>query len=150
MDGGSMGSQSIRHNWVISLHFTLIFIWRSYLVIRCILLTQNSIKHPCSTRDLCPHVLLSLSLSLSLWLMPWSTEAYQAHFPAWASKTTWEGTLHLREWYKFCPRALLVFWVIQGVLASFFLSLSYCWLRTTRFWSIKGPQQVTTVEWSLT
>ena len=29
-------------------------------------LTQSSIKHPCSTRDLGPRVLLSLSLSLSL------------------------------------------------------------------------------------
>ena len=32
------------------------------------ILTQNSIKHPCSTRDLGPHVHLSLSLSLSLFL----------------------------------------------------------------------------------
>jgi len=29
-------------------------------------LTQNSIKHPCSTRDLCPRVLPSLSLSFSI------------------------------------------------------------------------------------
>ena len=48
--------------------------------------TQNSVKHPCSTRDLGPCVLLSLSLSF--WLIPWSTEAYQAHFPALASKTS--------------------------------------------------------------
>ena len=32
------------------------------------ILTQNSIKHPCSTRYLGPCVLLSLSLSLSLYL----------------------------------------------------------------------------------
>ena len=31
-----------------------------------ITVTQNSMKHPCSTRDLGPRVLLSLSLSLSL------------------------------------------------------------------------------------
>ena len=39
-------------------------------------------------------------------------------------------------------RALLVLCVNQGISASFSLSLSYCWLWTTRFWSIKGPQQV--------
>ena len=32
--------------------------------------------------------------------------------------------------------------VTQGILASFLLSLSYRQLRTTKFWSIKGPQQV--------
>ena len=48
--------------------------------------TQNSVKHPCSTRDLGPCVLLSLSLCF--WLIPWSAEAYQAHFPALASKTS--------------------------------------------------------------
>ena len=73
------------------------------------ILTQNSIKHPCSTRDLGPHVHLSLSLSLSLsfWLIPWSAK---------------------------------VGCITQGILASFLLSLSYHRLRTTRFWSIKGPQ----------
>ena len=32
--------------------------------------------------------------------------------------------------------------VIQGILASFLLSLSHRRLWTTRFWSIKGPQQL--------
>ena len=76
------------------------------------ILTQNSKKYPCSTRDLGPHVLslsLSLSLSLYFWLIPWSAKAS-------------------------C--------VTQGIFASFLLSLSYCRLRTTRFRSIKGPQQV--------
>ena len=67
------------------------------------ILTQNSIKHPCSTRDLGPRVLPSLSLSL---------------FLADAGCVT------------------------QGILASFLLSLSYRQLWTTRFRSIKGPQQV--------
>ena len=75
------------------------------------ILTQNSINHPCSTRDLGPCVLLSLSLSLSqslyFWLIPWSAKAS-------------------------C--------VTQGILASFLLSLSYRRLQTTRFQSIKGPQ----------
>ena len=36
--------------------------------------TQNSIKHPCSSRlgSLCPS--FSLSLSLYFWLIPWSTK----------------------------------------------------------------------------
>ena len=79
------------------------------------ILTQNSIKHPCSTRYLGPCVLLSLSLSLSLslyfQLIPWSVKA---------------GCL------------------TQEILASFLLSLSYHWLWTTRFWLIKGPQQQST------
>ena len=70
---------------------------------------QNSIKHPCSTRDLSLCVLPSLSLSLYFWLIPWSAK-------------------------DSC--------VTQGILASFLLSLSYRQLRTTKFWSIKGPQQV--------
>ena len=39
-------------------------------------------------------------------------------------------------------RALLVLCVNQGISASFSLLLSYRQLRTTRFQSIKGPQQV--------
>ena len=38
------------------------------------ILLQNSIKHPHSTRDLGPRVLLSLSLSLYFWLIPWSVK----------------------------------------------------------------------------
>ena len=36
-------------------------------------------------------------------------------------------------------RTLLAFRVSQGILVSFLLSLSHRRLRTTRFWSIKGP-----------
>ena len=39
------------------------------------------------------------------------------------------------------PGALLAFWVNQGISASFSPLLSYRRLRTTKFWSIKGPQQ---------
>ena len=45
-------------------------------------LTQTWIMHPCSTGDLgllCP--------SLFFWLVLWSMEACQAHFPAQATKT---------------------------------------------------------------
>ena len=104
--------------------------------------TQNSLKYPCSTRDLGPHVLLSLSIYLSFWLIPWSVEAKLILLPGLSRplKNSWEGTLCLHERYKLCPRALLVFCITQGILVSFPLSLSYCWLQTTRFWSIKGPQ----------
>ena len=55
------------------------------------LLTKRSLKHPCSTRDLGPHVFLSLSLSLSLQLIPWSMVTCRAHSPAWAFKTSSRG-----------------------------------------------------------
>ena len=40
------------------------------------------------------------------------------------------------------PGTLLAFCVNQGISASFSPLLSYHRLRTTRFWSIKGPQQM--------
>ena len=70
------------------------------------MLLQNPIKHPCSIRAWVP---VSLSFSLSFWLIPWSTKAG-------------------------C--------VTRGILPSSLLSLSHHRLRTTRFWSIKEPQQV--------
>ena len=78
------------------------------------ILTQDSIKHPCSTRDLGSLSFL-LSLSLYFWLIPWSVKAG-------------------------C--------VTQGILASFHLSLSYHRLRTTRFWSFKGPQRLSSGPWN--
>ena len=103
--------------WPLLLHVSLVTCKVWYLKkLPCnmvYILTQNSINHPCSTRDLGPCVLLSLSLSLSqslyFWLIPWSAKAS-------------------------C--------VTQGILASFLLSLSYRRLQTTRLRSIKWPQQV--------
>ena len=60
------------------------------------------------------------------------------------SRPPWESALCLHEWCKPCSRVLLVICINQGVSASFSLSLSYRWLWTTRFRSIKGPQQATT------
>ena len=106
------------------------------------------LKHLCSIRALVP---VSLSLSLFLRLIPWSAEALWVHFPAWASKTLLrrcsapsphrEGAWGLREQSKPCTGALLAFCVNQGISASFSPLLSYRQLRTTKFWSIKGPQQ---------
>ena len=106
------------------------------------ILTQSSIKHPCSTRVLGPRV-LSLSLSFSLSLSGWFSGAWKPAeliFLPRLSRPLQEGALCLHEWYKPCPRALLVFCVTQGILASFLLSLSYHWLWATRFRSIKGLQ----------
>ena len=78
------------------------------------ILLQNSIKHACSIRAWVP-----VSLSLSLSLSP-SPSLYFWLIP-WSAKASF---------------------VTQGILASFLLSLSHRQLRTTRFQSIKGPQQV--------
>ena len=95
---------------------------------------------------------LSLSLSLFFRLIPWSAEALWVHFPARASKTLSrrcsapsphrEGAWGLREQSKSRAGALLAFCVNQGISASF--SLLYfliAQLWTTRFRSLKGPQQ---------
>ena len=111
------------------------------------------IKTPLLHQSSGPPVFLSLSFSLSLRLFLWSAEALWVHFPAWASKTLSrrrsapsphrEGASGLREQSKPLAGALLAFCVNQGISASF--SLLYfliSQLGTTRFWSIKGPQQV--------
>ena len=72
------------------------------------------IKTPCSIRAWVPTSFF-LSLSLSLSLYFWLI--------SWNAKAG-------------C--------ITQEILASLLLSLSHRRLRTTRFWSIKGPQQVAT------
>ena len=101
-----------------------------------------------------PRVFLSVSLSLPLFfrLIPWSAEALWVHFPARASKTLsrrcsapsphQEGAWGLCEQSKPRVGALLAFCVNQGISASFYPLLSYRRLQTTRFQSIKGPQQL--------
>ena len=59
-----------------------------YLNLPCITiykLTQTWIKHPCSTRDLCP------PCPFHLWLVLWSVEACRAHFPAQDFNTSSRG-----------------------------------------------------------
>ena len=121
------------------------------------------LKHLCSIRALVPvSFFLSvclLSLSLYFWLIPWSAEARwahllipwsaearSAHFLARALEKVHCAFTHSRgrpvpTCSSVSPknRTLLAFRVNQGISASFSLLLSYHWLRTTRFWSIKGP-----------
>ena len=94
----------------------------------------------------------SLAFSLSFSVFLWRAEVLWVHFPAQASKTLsrrhsapsphLEGAWGLCEQSKPRAGALLAFCVNQGISASF--SLLYFLigrLQTTRFWSIKGPQQ---------
>ena len=127
-----------------------IIVERNSLYNSLYMLTERSLKHPYSTRGLGPLVFsLSLSVSLSLPLFPslrlilWSMEAClpsSLSLP-WLSRPPQEGALCLSEQCKPCSRVLLVLCVNQGISASFSLSFSYCRLQTTRFQSIKGPQQ---------
>ena len=75
--------------------------------------TSCWLKHLCSIRALVP---VSFFLSFFLFLS-FSLSLYFWLIP-WNAKTSW---------------------VTLGILASFFLSLSHRWLRTTRFQSNKGP-----------
>ena len=83
-----------------------IIVERNSLYNSLYILTERSLKHPCSTRDLGPHVSLSLSfslsLSLSLRLILWSVETHRAHSPARAFKTSSRG----------CPAPL---WAVQAL-----------------------------------
>ena len=111
------------------------------------------IKTPLLHQSFGPRVLLSLSLSLSLFfrLIPWSAEALWVHFPALASKTLlrrhsepsphWEGAWGLLEQSKPRAGALLAFCINQGISVSFsllYFLIGQLW--ATRFWPIKGPQ----------
>ena len=105
------------------------------------ILTERSLKHPCSTRGLGPGVFLSLSPSLRQFSGAWKPA--ELTLMPWLSRSPQEGALCLREWCKPCSRVFLVLCLNQGILASFSLSLSYRRLWTTRFLSIKGPQHTT-------
>ena len=94
-------------------------------------------------------LLLCLSLSLFFRLILWSTETLWVHFPARASKTLsrrpsphQEGAWGLREQSKPRVRDFIGF-LHKPRNINLFLSplLFYCRLWTTRFRSIKGPQQ---------
>ena len=99
---------------------------------------------------------LSFSLSLFFRLNLWSAEALWIHFPIWASKTPsrrhsapsphQEGS-QVPLWTVQAPCQELIGFLHKPRNISLFLSplLSYHRLQTTRFRSIKGPQQWATV-----
>ena len=95
--------------------------------------SEKSLKKLCSIRAWVP-VSFFLSLSLSLWLIPWSTETHLAHSPARASKTLSRRCPGPSPPFERVPgafvrdaspvtRALLVLCVNQGVSASLFYFL---------------------------
>ena len=99
-----------------------------------------------------PHVFLSLSFSLSLSGYFFGTQRpSEFTFLPRLLRPSREGTLHLHPIERapeasvnrasLVPGALLAFCVNQGISASFSPLLSYRRLWTTRFRSIKGPQQ---------
>ena len=123
---------------------------RNFLYYSLYILTEKSLKQLCSIRAWVPvSFFLSLFLSLSLQLIPWSTETHLAHSPAQASKTLSRRHTVLHPLEKVpgafvrdpspMSRTLLAFCVNQGVSGSFSLSLSYRYLRTTRSGPLEDP-----------
>ena len=129
-----------------------IIVERNVLYNSLYILTERSLTHLCSIRAWVPmSVLLSLSLSHCLSLAS-SLELVLTLLPG-LLRPSRKGTLCLHPLERMpgvfvsdaspVSRALLVLCVKQGISASFSLSLSYHRLWTTRFQSIKEPQQAT-------
>ena len=105
------------------------------------------LKHLCSIRALVP---VPFFLSLSGYFFGVQRPSEFTFLPG-PLRPSQEGALHLHPINR-APEAsvnranpvrgaFLAFWINQGISASFSPLPSYCRLRTTRFWSIKGPQQ---------
>ena len=110
------------------------------------------IKTPLLHQSSCPCVFLSLSFSLSLSGYFFGVQRpSEFTFLPGPLRPSQEGALHLQPIKRApeasvnranpVPGALLAFCINQGMSASFSPLLSYRRLRTTRFWSVKGPQQ---------
>ena len=110
------------------------------------------IKTPLLPQSSGPPVLLSLPLPLSLLqadplerrgsLSSLSCPGFEDPLPkALCTFTPSRGLLRPCDRASPVPGALLAFCVNQGISASSSPLLSYRRLWTTRFWSIKGPQQ---------
>ena len=116
---------------------------------------RKIIKAPLLHQSLGPHVFfVSLSLSLPGWFSGAWRPVVLTFLPG-LLRPSWEGTLCLHPLERApdafvsnagpVSSALLVLCINQGISASFCLLLSYRWLHTTRFRSIKGPQHSTTI-----
>ena len=113
------------------------------------------IKTPLLHQSSGPHVFLSFFVSLSPFFSGWSPGAQRLSeftFLPGLLRPSREGTLCVHSIER-APEAsvnraspvsgaLLAFCISQGLSASFCPLPSYRQLRTTKFWSIKGPQQV--------
>ena len=108
------------------------------------------IKTPLLHQSSGPRVFLSLSLSLSGYFFGAQRPSEFTFLPG-LLRPSGEGVLCLHPIERApeasvnraspAPGALLAFCVNQGISASFSPLLSYHRLQTTRFRSIKGPQQ---------
>ena len=116
-----------------------------------IYIQRKIIKAPLLHQNFSPHVFfVSLSLSFSGWFSGAWRPVVLTFLPE-LLRPSREGTLCLHPLERApgafmsdaspMSRALLVLCINQGISASFSLLLSYRWLHTTRFWSIKGSQQ---------
>ena len=131
----------------------LIFIFAENISCKTVYMpTPCWLKHLCSIRALVPPVFLFLPLSLSLSSYFFGVQRLSEFtFLPGLLRPSREGALCLHPIERApeasmnrvspMPGALLAFCVNQGISASFSPLLSYRWLGTTRFRSIKGPQQ---------
>ena len=114
------------------------------------MLIKTPVLHQSSGPCVCLSVCLSVSLSFSGW-SPGALRPSEFTFLTGLLRPSREGALHLHPIER-APEAsvnraspvsgaLLAFCVNQGISASFSPLLSYHRLRTTKFRSIKGPQQ---------
>ena len=111
-------------------------------------------KTPLLHQSSSPHVFLSLSLCLLGYFFGAQRPSEFTFLPR-LLRPSREGALCLHPIKRApeasvnraspVPGALLAFCENQGISASFFPLLSYRQLRTTRFRSIKGPQQCPTL-----
>ena len=127
------------------------FAENNYLVRQLIYAHTMLIKTPLLHQSSGPHVFLSLSLPLFFRRSLGAERLSEFTFLPRLLRPSQEGALHLHSIERApeasvnrassMPGDLLAFCINQGISASFSPLLSYHRLRTTRFQSIKGPQQ---------
>ena len=125
---------------------------RNILYYNLYTLTEKSLKHLCSITAWVPmSVFLSLSPADSLERRALSCSLFCSGFQDSLKKAPCaftpprEGAWCLREKPKSCVKDFIGFLHKPGSISLYHfqpLSLSYHCLRTTRSWSIKGPQQI--------
>ena len=136
----------------------LIFVFaeNNYSIYAHTMLIKTPLLHQSSGPCVFLSLSLSLSLSPSLSFSGWSPGVQRLSeftFLPGLLRPSQKGALHLHpierapeaSMNRASPvsRALLAFYINQGISASFFLFyFLISWFQITRFWSIKGPQQI--------